>query len=88
MRVATNGVCRYCTLPASADSCANAPGRLHGNSVRRAPPIAMSGISSTTVTGNVHISASGTRRNAADHRALVARWVAMKNIAATPTPTT
>ena len=45
--------------------------------------MAMSGISRNTVTGNVHISASGTRRSAADQRALVARWVAMKNIAAT-----
>ncbi len=43
--------------------------------------MAMSGISSSTVAGSVHISASGTRRSPADQRALVARCVAMKNIA-------
>jgi len=49
----------------------------------RAPGIAMSGIISSTKIGIETKNASGIRRRPADQRALVARCVAMKNIAET-----
>ena len=83
MRANTNGVRRYCALPAMAGAWANAPGRLQENSAVRGPSSAIRGIISSTNTGRAHMNASGMRRRPADQRALVARCVAMKNIADT-----
>jgi len=70
-----------------AGAPAKASGRLQTNSVVRAPGIAMSGIISRTKIGTETKNASGIRRRPADQRALVARCVARKNMAATQSDT-